>query len=50
MGNEIASSAQSRNETGRTRDSESMAIDVCVLTLTWEGEDVWVEEDTVGGM
>ena len=50
MGSEAASSAQLRRETGRTGDGESVATNVCVLTLTWEGEDVWVEEDTIGGM
>ena len=49
MGSEVASSAQSRRETGRTRDGESMATDVCVSTLTRDGGDVWVEDDTIGG-
>ena len=50
MGSEVASSAQLRCETGRTGDSESMAIDVCMSTLTREGEEVWVEDDTIGSM
>ena len=49
MGSEVVSSAQSRHETGRTGDGESMATDVCVSTLIRDGGDVWVEEDTIGG-
>jgi hypothetical protein len=49
IGSEVASSAQSRRETGRTGDSESMATDVCMSTLTRDEGDVWVEEDTIGG-
>jgi len=44
---EVASSAQSRREAGRTGDRESVATDVCVSTLTRGGGDVWVEDDTV---
>ena len=46
---DVASSAQSRRETGRTRGGESVATDVCMLILTREGGEVWVEEDTIGG-
>ena len=48
MGSEVASSAQSKCETGRTGDGDSMATDVCMSTLTRDGGDVWVEDDTVG--
>ena len=48
IGSEVASSAQSRRETSRTGDGESMATDVCMSTLTREGGEVWVEDDTVG--
>jgi hypothetical protein len=44
IGSDVGSSAQSRRETGRTGDGESVATDVCVLTLTREGGDVWVLE------
>ena len=47
IGSEVASSAQSRREAGRTGDRESVATNVCVSTLTREGGDVWVEEDTI---
>jgi hypothetical protein len=30
IGSDVASSAQSRRETGRTRDGESVATDICV--------------------
>ena len=50
IGSEVASSAQSRREAGRTGDRESVATDVCVSTLTREGGDVWVEEDTICGV
>jgi len=43
------SSAQSRRETDRTRDGESVATDICMSTLTRGGGDVWVEEDTIEG-
>ena len=41
---DVASSAQSRRETGRTGDSESVATDVCVSTLMRGGGDIWVLE------
>ena len=47
MGSEVASSAQSRCETGRTRDGGSMVTDVCMSMLTRGGGDIWVEDDTV---
>ena len=47
MGSEVASSAQSRCETGRARGSKSMATDVCMSILTKEGGEVWVEDNTV---
>ena len=47
IGSKVTSSAQSRHETGRTGGSESVATDVCMLILTREGGDVWVEDDTV---
>jgi hypothetical protein len=50
IGSEVASSAQSRREAGRTGDGESVATDVCVSTLTREGGDIWVEEDTICGV
>ena len=47
IGSEVMSSAQSRCETGRTGDGESMATDVCMSTLMRGSRDVWVEEDTI---
>jgi len=47
MGSEVASSAQSRRETGRTRDGGSMVTDICMSMLMRGGGDVWVEDDTV---
>ena len=47
MGSKVTSSAQSRCETSRTRGGKSMATDVCMLILTKEGGEVWVEDDTV---
>jgi len=49
IGSEVASSAQSRREAGRTGDRESVATDVSVSILTREGGEVQVEEDTIGG-
>ena len=44
IGSNVASSAQSRRETG---DYNSMVTDVCVSILTREGGEVWVEDDIV---
>ena len=47
MGSKVMSLAQSRHETSRNRGSKSMVTDVCMLILTREGGEVWVEDDTV---
>ena len=47
MGSKVASSAQLRCETSRTGGGKSMATDVCILILTREGREVWVEDNTV---
>jgi hypothetical protein len=44
IGSDVASSAQSRRETDRTGDGESVVTDVCMSTLTRGGGDGWVLE------
>ena len=47
IGSEVVSSAQSRG--GKTCVDDSVVMDVCVSTFTSDGEEVWVEDDTIGG-